>query len=61
MRIIAPSMPSHACPGSAAGGPRRDFVPQATAVQTCASPGAPAATYGHRLKLAERIILPLYR
>jgi hypothetical protein len=29
MRAIAPSMPPHVCPYKAAGGPRRDFVPQA--------------------------------
>jgi hypothetical protein len=44
MRTIAPSMPSHDFPGSAAGGPRRGLVPKAPAVKTCASAGAPAAT-----------------
>ena len=44
MRTIALSMPSHDCPGSAAGGPRRGFVPQAPTVKICASAGAPAAT-----------------
>ena len=41
MRTIAPSMPSHDCPGSAAGGPRRGFVPQAPTVKICVSGGAP--------------------
>jgi hypothetical protein len=44
IRTIAPSMPSHDCPGSAAGGPRRGFVPQAPTVKICVSAGAPAAT-----------------
>jgi hypothetical protein len=44
MRTIAPSELSHACPGSAAGGPRRGFVPQAPTVQIFAIGGAPAAT-----------------
>jgi hypothetical protein len=44
MLIIAPSMPPHDCPGSAAGGPRRDFVPQVPTAKICVSAGAPAAT-----------------
>ena len=44
MRTIAPRMPSHDCPGSAAGGPRRGFVPQAPTVKICVGAGAPAAT-----------------
>ena len=44
MRTIAPSMPSHDCPGNAAGGPRRGFVPQAPTVKICVSAGAPEAT-----------------
>ena len=44
MSTIAPSMPSHDCPGSSAGGPRRGFVPQAPTVKMCVSAGAPAAT-----------------
>jgi hypothetical protein len=34
IRTIAPSMPSNASPGRAAGGPRRGLVPQAPTVQT---------------------------
>jgi hypothetical protein len=34
MRTIAPSMPSRACPGRAAGGPCRGLVPQAPTAQT---------------------------
>jgi hypothetical protein len=41
MHTIAPSMPSHACPSSAAEGPRRGVVPQAPTVQICVSGGAP--------------------
>jgi len=44
MLTIAPSMPPHDCPGSAAGGPRLDFLPQVPTAKICVSAGAPAAT-----------------
>ena len=43
MRTIAPRMPSHDCPGSAARGLRRGFVPHAPTVKICVSAEAPAA------------------
>jgi hypothetical protein len=65
-RTIATSMPSHACPGRAAGGPRRGLVPQAPTVQTWVSGGAPAemlwpATRTRRRYIAFRANLPLYQ
>jgi hypothetical protein len=64
-RTIAPSMPSHAFLGSAAGGPRRGLVPQAPTVQICVCVGAPAAmlspTRTRRRDIAARANLPLHR
>ena len=60
-RTIAPSIPSHDFPGSAAGGPRRGFVPQAQTVKYVSVLERPPQRYSHRLKLAKGINLPLYR
>jgi hypothetical protein len=56
-RTIAPSMPSHACPGRAAGGPRRGLLPcrRRQRYKHGSVVERPQKCYGKELELVEGI------